>query len=63
MCVGHNPVKIDPGEYIVLLEHYVIEDLISSLNIYGMGAQAQQECLSCMNARLGQQLTSPLVRI
>src|SRR4030042_3252193 len=37
---GHNPRKIDPGEYTVILEHYVTEDLINSLNFYGMGAQA-----------------------
>ncbi len=40
---GHDPVKIDPGEYTVVLEHYVTEDLLSSLNFYGMGAQAVQE--------------------
>lgn len=60
---GHNPVKIDPGEYTVILEHYVTEDLISSLNFYGMGAQALQEGRSWMNDRLGQQLMSPLVSI
>jgi len=60
---GHNPVKIDPGEYTVIFEHYVTEDLISSLNIYGMGAQALQEGRSWMNDRLGEQLMSPLVSI
>jgi len=60
---GHNPVKIEPGEYTVILEHYATEDLISSLNFYGMGAQALQEGRSWMNDRLGQQLMSPLVSI
>jgi len=60
---GHNPVKIEPGEYTVIFEHYVTEDLISSLNFYGMGAQALQEGRSWMNDRLGQQLMSPLVSI
>ena len=60
---GHNPVKIEPGEYTVIFEHYVTEDLISSLIFYGMGAQALQEGRSWMNDRLGQQLMSPLVSI
>jgi PmbA protein len=60
---GHNPVKVDSGEYTVVLEHYVTEDLLSSLNFYGMGAQALQEGRSWMNDRIGKQLMSPLVSI
>lgn len=60
---GHDPKKIDPGEYTVVVEHYVTEDLVSSLNFYGMGAQAVQEGRSWMNDRLGTQATSPLVSI
>jgi PmbA protein len=60
---GHEPRKIDPGEYTVVIEHYVTEDLISSLNFYGMGAQAVLEGRSWMNDRIGQQLMSPLVSI
>jgi predicted Zn-dependent protease len=60
---GHDPRKIDPGEYTVILEHYVTEDLVWSLNIYGMGAQALQEGRSWMNEQLGKQLMSPSVSI
>ena len=60
---GHNPRKADPGEYTVVLEHYVTEDMISSLNFYGMGAQALQEGRSWMTDRIGQQIMSPLVSI
>lgn len=60
---GHNPVKIDPGEYTVIFEHYVTDDLITSLNIYGIGAQALLEGRSWMNDRIGQQLMSPQVSI
>ena len=35
------------------------EDLVSSLNFYGMGAQALQEGRSWMNDRIGQQIMSP----
>jgi PmbA protein len=60
---GHNPVKIDPGEYSVVFEHYATEDLLSSLNIYGMGAQALQEGRSWMNDRMGKQVMSPMISI
>ena len=60
---GHSPRKIDPGEYTVVLEHYVTEDLVSGLNFYGMGAQAVQEGRSWMNDRIGQQVMSPLISI
>jgi PmbA protein len=60
---GHNPRKIDPGEYTVVLEHYSTDDLVSSLNFYGMGAQALQEGRSWMNDRIGQQIMSPLISI
>ena len=60
---GHNPRKIDPGEYTVILEHYVTEDLINSLNFYGMGAQALHEGRSWMNERIGKQVMSPSVSI
>lgn len=60
---GHDPVKIDPGEYTIVAEHYVTEDMVSSLNFYGMGAQALQEGRSWMNDRIGEQLMSPLISI
>jgi predicted Zn-dependent protease len=60
---GRNPHKIDPGSYTVILEHYVTEDLLSSLNFYGMSAQAVEEGRSWMNDRQGQQLMSPKVSI
>jgi predicted Zn-dependent protease len=60
---SHNPVKIDPGEYTVIHEHYATDDLLSSLNFYGMGAQSVQEGHSWMNDRLGQQVMSSQVSI
>ena len=60
---GHNPRKIDPGEYTVVLQHYVTEDLINSLNFYGMGAQALHEGRSWMNERLGMKVMSSNVSI
>ena len=60
---GHDPKKVDPGDYTVVLEHYATDDLVSSLNFYGMGAQAVQEGRSWMNDRIGKQVMSPSVSI
>jgi predicted Zn-dependent protease len=47
----------------VVFEHYVTEDLVNSLNFYGMGAQAVYEGRSWMNERIGQLLMNPQVSI
>lgn len=60
---GHKPRKIEPGEYTVVLEHYVTDDILTMLNFYGMGAQAMLEGRSWMNERVGQQILSPQVTI
>lgn len=60
---GHNPVTIDPGEYTVVVEHYVTDDVVSSLNFCGMGAQALLEGRSWMNDRIGQQSMNQKVSI
>lgn len=60
---GKAPRKIEPGEYTVVFEHYVTEDLLSMLNFYGMGAQSLLEGRSWMNERIGQQVMSEKVSI
>jgi len=60
---GRHPIKIDAGEYTVILEHYATDDIVSNLNFTGMGAQALEEGRSWMNDRIGQQLMSPMVSI
>jgi predicted Zn-dependent protease len=60
---GKSPHKIEPGDYTVVFEHYVTEDLVSSLNFYGMGAQSLLEGHSWMNDRIGQKLMSEKVSI
>jgi predicted Zn-dependent protease len=60
---GHNPRRIEPGEYTVVLEHYVTEDMLSMLNFYGMGARGVLEGRSWMNDRVGQQVMDPRVSI
>jgi PmbA protein len=60
---GHNPRRIDPGKYCVVLEHYVTEDILTMLDYYGMGAQAVLEGRSWMNDRIGQHLLDPRISI
>ncbi len=61
--MGKGPRNIDPGEYTVVLDHYATQDMLSSMNFYGMGAQAVQEGRSWMVGRMGEQALSPSVSI
>jgi predicted Zn-dependent protease len=60
---GRNARKIEPGDYTVVVEPYVAEDILNSLNFYGVSAQAVQEGRSWMNDRMGQQEMSRLISI
>lgn len=60
---GRDPRTIEPGEYRVVLEPYAVDDLLGSLSLYGMGAQAVQEGRSWMDGIIGEQAMSPLVSI
>ncbi len=60
---GKNPHRIEPGDYTVVLEPYVTEDLLNMLNYHGMGALAVQEGRSWMNNRINQNAMSNLISI
>ena len=60
---GKQPRQIEPGEYAVVFDPYVTEDLISMLSYHGMGAQMVLEGRSWMNDRLGKLAMHPLVQI
>ena len=60
---GQNPQPVGPGEYTVVLDPYAVDDMLSSLSIYGMGALAVQEGRSWMNGLTGEQAMSPLISI
>jgi len=61
--LSRNPRAVPPGEYTVVLDPYVTEDLLHMLNFHGMGAQAVFEGRSWMNDRLGQKAMSAEVSI
>jgi predicted Zn-dependent protease len=60
---AQNPRAIEPGEYTIVAEPYVAEDMITWLNFAGMSAQDVQEGQSWMNGRISKQAMSPLVSI
>ena len=60
---GRSPRAVQPGDYAVVLDPYAVDDLLSSLSSYGMGAQAVQEGRSWMDGLMGQQAMSNLVSI
>jgi predicted Zn-dependent protease len=60
---GRNPRHVEPGEFPVILDPYVTEDLLYMLNTFGMGGQTVLDGRSWMNDRLGEQVMSPSVSI
>ncbi len=60
---GMDPQGIDPGAYEVVLDHYAVDDMLSALSLYGMGAQSVQEGRSWMNGVIGEKAMSPAVSI
>jgi predicted Zn-dependent protease len=60
---GRNPQNIEPGEYTVVIDPYVTQDLLLMLNMGGMGARTVLEGRSWMNDRVGKTAMSPLVTI
>ena len=62
-ALGRNPRDIEPGEFTVILDPYVTEDLLDMLNMYGMGGQAVLDGRSWMNDRFGEQVMHPQVNI
>lgn len=60
---GRDPRSIQPGEYPVVVDPYATEDLLSMMNLNGMGGLAVLEGRSWMNDRLGKLVLNPLVSI
>jgi len=60
---GRNPMDVEPGNFQVILDPYVTDDLLDMLNMYGMGGQTVLDGRSWMNDRLGEQVMSSQVSI
>jgi len=60
---GLNPRHVEPGEFTVILDPYVTDDLVENLNEHGMGGRTVMDGRSWMNDRIGEQIMSPQVSI
>jgi len=60
---GRDPRPLEPGEYTVVFDPYVTQDLVFMLAYSGMGALTVQEGRSWMNDRIGTKAMSAQVSI
>ena len=60
---GRNPGIVEPRQFTVVLHPFAVDDLISALSQYGMGAQAVQDGRSWMSGLQDTPAMSPLVSI
>ncbi|MBI3287021.1 MAG: TldD/PmbA family protein [Chloroflexi bacterium] len=60
---SRNPIDIEPGPHVVILEEYAVDDLVGYLSYLGFGALAVQEKRSFMVEKRGQPVASPWVSL
>ena len=62
-ALGRNPQRVEAGEYTVVLDPYVTEDLLQMLNYHGMSAQDVYNGRSWMNGLLDQKAMDERVNL
>lgn len=60
---GRHPIRLEPGEYTVLLEEAAVTDILDFLNYVAFSALAVQEDRSFMKGKLGQKVMDERVTI
>ncbi len=60
---GRHPIRLEPGEYTVLLEEAAVTDMLDFLNYVAFSALAVQEDRSFMKGKLGQKVMDERVTI
>jgi predicted Zn-dependent protease len=60
---AQRPRRIEPGEYAIVVDPYVTDELLSTLSGFGMGAHTVQQGRSWMSQRIGERCMSRLVSI
>jgi predicted Zn-dependent protease len=60
---GREPRQVEPGEYAVVFDPYVTEDMLFNLSLYGMGARAVLDGRSWMNGLIGEKAMDARVSI
>lgn len=53
---SRDPIEIEPGDYMVILEEYAVEEMLFYLTYLGCGALAVQEKRSFMTDRFGDKI-------
>jgi PmbA protein len=60
---SRGAIRIEPGEYPVVLEEYAVGEMLTYLAYMGFGALALQERTGFLRGRLGQRLVDPRISI
>lgn len=60
---SQNPRALDPGEYVVVLEPYAVQDFVQMMAYTGFSALALQEGRSFMVGKIGEKIVDPHVSI
>ncbi|MCC6175364.1 MAG: TldD/PmbA family protein [Chloroflexi bacterium] len=60
---SRNPIRVEPGEYTVVLEEYAVAEVLAYLGYMGFGALSLQEGTSFMRGRLGEQIVDGRISI
>ena len=60
---SRGAVRVEPGEYPVVLESYAVGEMLLYLAYMGFGAQSLQEGTSFLRGRLGQQIVDPRISV
>lgn len=60
---GRGAIRVEPGEYAVVLEEYAVGDILNYLAYMGFGALAFQEGTSFLRGKLGQKIVDERVSV
>jgi PmbA protein len=60
---SRGAIRVEPGEYPVVLEEYAVAEALLYLAYTGFGAQSLQEGTSFLRGRLGQRLVDPRISV
>lgn len=60
---SRGAIRVEPGEYPVVLEEYAVGEALLYLSFMGFGALALQEGTSFLRGRLGQQIVDPRITV
>jgi len=60
---SRGAIRVEPGDYPVVLEAYAVSDLLTYLSYMGFGALALQESTSFLRGKIGQQVADRRISV